>query len=75
MVFARHRWRTAHSSISILLLVHSLASIVRIDGSGKASAALIENAELLIYEGAPHGLADTYKDRLNQDFLTFLRKQ
>ncbi|KAA0696355.1 alpha/beta hydrolase [Halopseudomonas laoshanensis] len=49
--------------------------IVPIDGSGKASAALIENAELLIYEGAPHGLADTHKDRLNQDLLTFLRKE
>lgn len=49
--------------------------IVPIDSSGKASADLIEDAELIIYEGAPHGLADTHKDRLNQDLLKFLRKE
>jgi len=48
--------------------------IVPIDASGKASAALIKNAQLLIYPGAPHGLTDTHKDRVNQDLLTFLQK-
>jgi non-heme chloroperoxidase len=48
--------------------------IVPIDASGKASAKLISGAQLLIYPGAPHGLADTHKDRLNQDLLDFLRK-
>jgi non-heme chloroperoxidase len=48
--------------------------IVPIDASGKASAKLIAGAQLLIYPGAPHGLADTHKDRLNQDLLDFLRK-
>ena len=48
--------------------------IVPIDASGKASAKLIKNAELIVYPGAPHGLADTHKDRLNQDLLDFLRK-
>jgi len=47
---------------------------VPIDASAKASAKLIRNAQLLVYPGAPHGLADTHKDRLNQDLLTFLRK-
>lgn len=49
--------------------------IVPIDAAGKASAELIDDAELIIYEGAPHGLADTHKDRLNQDLLNFLRKE
>lgn len=49
--------------------------IVPLDISGKASAALVKNAKLLIYKGAPHGLADTHKDRLNQDLLDFLRAQ
>lgn len=49
--------------------------IVPIDASGKASAALIKDGQLIIYEGAPHGLADTHKDRLNQDLLNFLRKE
>ena len=48
--------------------------IVPIDASGKASAALIKNAQLIIYPGAPHGLTDTHKDRVNQDLLTFLQK-
>ncbi|HSC67896.1 MAG TPA: alpha/beta hydrolase [Cellvibrio sp.] len=49
--------------------------IVPLDISGKASAALVKNAKLLIYQGAPHGLADTHKDRLNQDLLDFVRAQ
>lgn len=48
--------------------------IVPIDAAGKASAALIDDAELIVYEGAPHGLADTHKNRLNTDLLNFLRK-
>jgi non-heme chloroperoxidase len=48
--------------------------IVPIDASGKASAKLIKGAELIVYAGAPHGLTDTHKDRLNQDLLNFLRK-
>ena len=43
--------------------------IVPLGISGKASAALVKNAKLLVYKGAPHGLADTHKDRLNHDFL------
>lgn len=48
--------------------------IVPIDISGKASAALIKGAKLIVYPGAPHGLTDTHKDRVNQDLLDFLRK-
>lgn len=49
--------------------------IVPIETSGKASAALIKNAKLLVYPGAPHGLADTHKERLNQDLLIFLQNK
>lgn len=45
-----------------------------VDTSAKASAGLIKGAELIIYPDAPPGLADTHKDRLNQDLLTFLKK-
>ncbi len=48
--------------------------IVPIDASGRASAALIKGARLIVYPGAPHGLTDTHKDRLNQDLLTFLQE-
>lgn len=49
--------------------------IVPIETSGKASAALIKNAKLIIYKGAPHGLADTNKEQLNQDLLDFLQSK
>ncbi|WLH10665.1 alpha/beta hydrolase [Pseudomonas hefeiensis] len=48
--------------------------IVPIAASGRASAALIKGARLIVYPGAPHGLTETHKDRLNQDLLTFLRE-
>jgi non-heme chloroperoxidase len=48
--------------------------IVPIDASGRASAALIKGARLIVYPGAPHGLTETHKDRLNQDLLTFLKE-
>lgn len=47
--------------------------VVPIDASGRASAKLVPNAKLIVYPGAPHGLADTHKDRLNKDLLEFLR--
>ncbi|SDY80673.1 non-heme chloroperoxidase [Lysobacter sp. yr284] len=47
--------------------------IVPIDAAGRASAKRIENSKLIVYPGAPHGLTDTHKDKLNQDLLDFLK--
>jgi non-heme chloroperoxidase len=47
--------------------------IVPIDRAGRASAKLLQHAELKVYEGAPHGIASTHKDRFNADLLAFLR--
>lgn len=47
--------------------------IVPIDRAGRASKKLVPHAVLKVYEGAPHGLTDTHKDRLNQDMLAFLK--
>jgi non-heme chloroperoxidase len=56
------------------LIVHgSDDQIVPIDTSGKASAKIVKNAKLLIYDGAPHGLPTTHKDKLNADLLAFLK--
>lgn len=49
--------------------------LVPIETTGKASAALIKNSKLIIYKGAPHGLADTHKEQLNQDLLNFLQSK
>ncbi len=48
--------------------------IVPLDISGRASARLVKGAQLKIYEGAPHGLTDTHKDRLNADLLSFIQQ-
>jgi non-heme chloroperoxidase len=37
--------------------------IVPIDAAGKASAAIVKHAKLIIYPGAPHGLTDTHKEK------------
>ena len=47
--------------------------IVPIGASALQSAKLVRNATLKIYESAPHGLAETHKERLNNDLLEFLR--
>ncbi len=47
--------------------------IVPIGTSALLSAKLIKNATLKIYPGAPHGLADTHKDQLNNDLLAFIK--
>jgi len=46
--------------------------IVPIDISGRASAALVKGARLIVYPGAPHGLTETHKDRVNADLLAFI---
>ena len=46
--------------------------IVPIDAAGRASAGIVENTNLIVYSGAPHGLTDTHKDKLNADLLSFL---
>ena len=46
--------------------------IVPIGAAALRSSKLVRNATLTIYPGAPHGLADTHKDRLNADLLAFL---
>jgi non-heme chloroperoxidase len=47
--------------------------IVPIDDAGRLTAKLVNGSVLKVYEGAPHGLAVTEKDRLNADLLAFLQ--
>jgi len=47
--------------------------IVPIADSALLSAKIVRKATLRIYEGAPHGLPVTHKDRLNADLLAFCK--
>ncbi len=47
--------------------------LVPLAGSALRSSKIIRNAKLIVYEGAPHGLPSTHKERLNADLLAFVR--
>ena len=47
--------------------------IVPIGASALRSSKLVKNAKLVVYSGAPHGLTETHKEKLNTDLLTFLK--
>ncbi|SHL42806.1 Pimeloyl-ACP methyl ester carboxylesterase [Bradyrhizobium lablabi] len=56
------------------LIIHGDNDVsARIETTGRPTAALIPNAELKVYEGAPHGLFLTHKERLNADLLRFIK--
>ena len=40
---------------------------------GRPTAEAIEGSQLKVYEGGPHGLFLTHKERLNQDLMTFIQ--
>jgi non-heme chloroperoxidase len=46
--------------------------IVPIDVSARRSSKMIPGAILKVYEGAPHGMCTTLKDRVNADLLEFI---
>lgn len=57
------------------LIIHGTSDqTVPIDVAGRAAARGIPHAELLEYEGEPHGLFATAPDRLNADLLAFLAR-
>src|SRR5690606_28523121 len=47
--------------------------IVPIGSAALASAKLVPDGKLVIYEGAPHGIIDTHKERLGHDLLEFIQ--
>ena len=47
--------------------------VVPIDASALRSHKIVKNAKLIVYKGAPHGLTETHKEKLNADLLAFLR--
>ncbi len=47
--------------------------IVPIADSALLSSKVIKNATLKVYEGAPHGMCTTLKDRVNEDLLAFIK--
>jgi len=63
----------AKMTIPTLLLHGDDDQIVPIVASARHSVELLPQARLIVYEGAPHGIPTTHKDRINADLLDFLR--
>jgi non-heme chloroperoxidase len=47
--------------------------VVPIANSALRSSEMVRGAQLVVYEGAPHGLPTTHKDRLNKDLIAFIK--
>lgn len=72
--FTDFRADLASFNVPTLIIHGTQDAIVPIDTSARAAAKEIAGAQLIEYEGAPHGLFATHKQRLTQDLLQFLRR-
>jgi non-heme chloroperoxidase len=66
--------RSEMKSIKVpTLIIHGDSDkTVPIDTAGKEAAKMIPNNQFIIYEGAPHGLFNTEKEKLNKDLVGFI---
>lgn len=61
-------------NIPTLILHGDDDQIVPIGASALMSSKIIPDAQLKIYKGAPHGLAQTHQDQFNNDLLSFIKE-
>lgn len=74
--FATTDFRPDLAAFSVpTLIIHGTDDkTVPIDATGRLAAKGIAQSKLIEYEGAPHGLFATHKERLTSDLLAFLRQ-
>ncbi len=74
--FAMTDFRHDLSQIKVpTLIIHGDADkTVPIESAGELTANLLPTATYIVYEGAPHGLYITEKDRLNADLVSFVQE-
>jgi len=72
--FATTDFRNEMNAVNVpTLIIHgSEDNTVPITPTGKESTKLIPENTMLIYQGAPHGLFYTEKEKLNRDLIIFL---
>lgn len=59
--------------VPTLVIHRDDVQIVPFEDSGALTAKLVKGAILKVYQGAPHGLASTEKDKLSADLLEFAK--
>ncbi len=58
------------------LIIHGTADkTVPIEPTARMAATQIEDVQLVEYDGAPHGLFETHRDRLIRDLMAFLNDE
>ncbi|GAB3033064.1 alpha/beta fold hydrolase [Spirosoma pulveris] len=74
--FAETDFRDDLTQIQVpALVIHGDSDkTVPIEASGERTANALPNAQYIVYDGAPHGLFITEKDRLTQDLLSFIQE-
>jgi pimeloyl-ACP methyl ester carboxylesterase len=56
------------------LIIHGTSDkTVPIDATSVRAAKMIVNNTFIKYDGAPHGLFYTHKDKLNKDLIEFIK--
>jgi len=72
--FAQTDFREDVKAVSVpTLIIHGDADkTVPIEASSERTAKLIPGAQYIVYNGAPHGLFYTHRQRLNADLLSFI---
>lgn len=72
--FATTDFRPDLAAFSVpTLIIHGTADkTVPIDATARVVARAISHSKLIEYDGAPHGLFATHKERLTKDLLAFL---
>lgn len=65
----------ALNAIPTLIIHGSSDSTVPIEPTGNQAADLVPNAQYIVYDGAPHGLFYTEKEKLNTDLIQFINQK
>jgi pimeloyl-ACP methyl ester carboxylesterase len=75
--FSQTDFREDITKISVpTLIIHGDSDkIVPIGASSHRTASMIRDAHYIVYEGAPHGLFYTHRERLNHDLLAFITSE
>lgn len=74
--FAYTDFREDLASINVpTLIIHGDEDKIVPHRTSEAAAKGITDSKLVIYEGAPHGLFVTERDKLNKDLIEFIREQ
>jgi pimeloyl-ACP methyl ester carboxylesterase len=60
--------------VPVLVIHGEQDAFVPFDATARQAVDLFRDATLKVYQGAPHGVLFTHKDRLNQDLLSFIAR-